>query len=324
MRILILGLGFIATHIAQYFSSKAEVTVTYRNLNPVKKLYLETLESKGVRGVRLDPLVNTTELKELIWKSDVVVNCIGELSGSYEKLRLANFEVPKLIASLIKEKILRGIDRGKTILFHLSASTYGVVGDVKLEEPLGYGLNPTSEFERTKLEGERVVYNISKEGNFPAVILRPTLVYGKFASHIQFVNIYNLAKRGIVPLVRFSFQPISANYLAKLIDKVLEAGVKDSLYFYATECELIDLVRMIEIYAEALKVKRRIKIPVPKRLAIIALPKEVRSLVKYEGTRYDCNKTKEFLGSIKFDEEELKENALFLRGLDEKGILIPT
>ncbi|MEM0373674.1 MAG: NAD-dependent epimerase/dehydratase family protein [Sulfolobaceae archaeon] len=320
MKILVLGLGFIATHIAEYFSSKAEVIVTYRNLNPIKKVYLELLASKGVNSVKLDPISNTTELRKIIKDSDVIINCIGEISGDVNKLRISNFEIPKLIANIIKE-----IGNKKIILFHLSASTYGITGSVKLEEPLGYGLKPSNEFERTKLEGEKVVYSIAKESGFSAVILRPTLVYGKYAAHIQYVNIYKLAKRGIIPLLHFRFQPISAKYIAMLIEKFIESREKTVLiHTYVTECELIDLVDMIEAYSDALNVKRRLKIPIPKRLALLALPKEIRSLLKYEGTIYDCSKVTELLGSIKFDKSELYSNAKFLKELDERGILVPT
>ncbi|BAB66957.1 NAD-dependent epimerase/dehydratase family protein [Sulfurisphaera tokodaii] len=315
MRILIAGLGFIATHVAEVLSSMHEVTVTYRNLNPVKKVYHEKLEEKGVKLIKLDILSDTERLREEVKKSDVVINFIGEISGDEKTLYISNVEVPKTIASIIKES------ENKPIFIHTSGSTYGITGEVKIEKELGEGLNPQSPFEKTKLEGEKVVYSIAK-GNFPLIIIRPTLVYGKYSAHIQFVTMYRLAKLGIIPKTGISFMPISANNIGKMILRLIEEKPM-LLYFYATECERVALEKFFEIYTKALG-KRGIYIPIPKSIVKSAMPKEIRGLLKYEGTVYDCSVSKKLLGELRFDENEVYQNALFLKELDEKKILIPT
>ena len=314
MKVLIFGLGFIATHVAEFLSSSHEVTVTYRNLNPVKKVYYDILSSKGVRLIKLDVISEVEKAREEIKNSDVIINFIGEISGDEKTLRIANVEVPKTIAILIKDL------RIKPLFIHTSGSTYGVTGEVKIEKQLGEGLNPQTPFEKTKFEGEQVVYSIAK-GNFPLVILRPTLVYGKYSAHIQFVMMYRMAKWGIIPKTGITFMPISATSIAKMIGKLIEEK-PELLYFYATECEPIKLERFFELYAKALG-KKAVEIPIPKSIVKSALPKDIRGLIKYEGTKFDCSVAKQLVDP-KFDENEVIQNALFLKELDEKKMLIPT
>lgn len=316
MRVLITGLGFIATHVAEVLSSVHEVTVTYRNLNPVKKIYYERLNEKSVKLAELDVIRDTDKLIQLVKNADVVINFIGEISGTEETLRLANVEIPQKIAQTIKEV------NNKAVFIHTSGSTYGITGEVKIEKELGEGFNPQTSFEKTKLEGEKAVYSIAK-GNFPLIIIRPTLVYGKYAAHIQFISMYKLVKMGLFPKTGISFMPISANSIGKMILKIIEEK-PELLYFYATECEPIYLDKFFEIYAKALN-RKVASLPIPKSVVKLALPKEVRNLLRYEGTRYDCSIAKELLkDELKFDENEVYQNALFLRELHEKKILIPT
>ena len=314
MKVLIFGLGFIATHVAELLSSIHEVTVTYRSLNPVRKVYYDVLSSKGVRLVKLDVLSEVEKVREEIKNSDVIINFIGEISGDEKTLRTANVEVPKTIATLIRNLGTR------PLFIHTSASTYGITGEVKIEKQLGEGLNPQTPFEKTKFEGEQVVYSIAK-GNFPLVMLRPTLVYGKYAAHEQFILMYRIAKWGIVPKSDITFMPISATSIGKMISKLIEEK-PELLYFYATECEPIKLERFFELYAKALG-KKVAEIPIPKNLIKSALPKGLRDLAKYEGTKFDCSIAKQLVDP-KFDENEVIQNALFLKELDEKKILIPT
>ena len=314
MKVLIFGLGFIATHVAELLSSTHEVTVTYRNLNPVKRVYYDILSSKGVRLVKLDVLSDIEKVKEEMKNSDVIINFIGEISGDEKSLRIANVEVPKTIATLIRNL------GTKPLFIHTSASTYGITGEVKIEKQLGEGLNPQTPFEKTKFEGEQVVYSIAK-GNFPLVILRPTLVYGKYSAHIQFVMMYRIAKLGIIPKIDISFMPISATSIAKIINKLTEER-SELLYFYATECEPIKLKRFFELYVKALG-KKAVELPLPKNIVKSTLPKDIRDLAKYEGTKFDCSIAKQ-IADPKFDENEVIQNALFLKELDEKKILIPT
>ena len=310
--VLITGLGFIATNTAYFLSPDYHVMVTYRHLNPVKEVYVKTLREKGVEVVQLDVLKDNEKLEDLVTNADIVVNFIGEISGTPESLRLANVEVPSKIAEVVNRK-------GK-LMIHASASTYGLTGYVKVEEKLGEGLKPNSLFEKSKLEGELSVYRILKDNVF---IFRPTLVYGRFAAHIQFITIYKLVKRGLAPDINFSFMPVSARYIAQGISAILEGKRPSKNYFYVTECNPIRLIEIFKAYAEALR-RKIVSFKVPTFIAKLALPPYVRQLVKYAGTIYDCSVFKEIVPNLVFDKNELIENAKFLAQLDSNKILIPT
>ncbi|MEJ2779275.1 NAD-dependent epimerase/dehydratase family protein [Stygiolobus sp. RP850M] len=310
--ILITGLGFLATNVAYYLSQNYKVTVTYRNLNPVKEVYVKTLKEKGVEVIQLDVLKDMDKLNNAVKEHDLVVNFIGEISGKPEDLRRSNYEVPTRIAEVVRQF-------GK-LMIHTSASTYGITGFVKVEEKLGDGLKPQSAFEKTKLEGELSVYKILSDKVF---IFRPTLVYGRFAAHVQFVTIYKLVKRGLLPDINISFMPISARYIAQGIGAIIEGKSPSKNYFYVTECEPIKITRLFEIYAEALN-RKVLKIKIPTFIAKAALPSDVRQLLKYSGTIFDCSIFREIVPNLQFDKPELVENAKFLSELDRERKLIPT
>jgi len=312
VKILITGLGFISSNVAYFLSPKHDIKITYRSLNPVKELYTKILKEKGVDTTKLDVINETQKLEELVKSNDLIVNFVGDIQGDEKVLYMANVEVPSIIAQACKKY--------NKVMIHASGSTYGVTGKVTIEENHGEGLNPSTAFEKTKLQGEKELLNILGKN---AIILRPTLVYGRFNAHVQFVTIYKLVKLGIIPKLEIEFQPVSARYIAYLIDSIANGKLPSRNYFYATECSLVNLSEFFQIYASTIN-KKGIQIPIPNKLAEIALPKEVKSLLKYAGTVYDCTVMKEYVSNMEFDREEVIENAKFLSTLDKNKILIPT
>lgn len=317
MRYLLLGLGFISTHVAEYLSRFGEVRVTYKSLNPVKRVYVEEILKGKAEAIKLDPLQDKEKLKEEISSSDVIVNFIGEIQGSEESLRIANAEIPKLIAKTVGES-----GGKKKILFHFSGLLGKTGNNVKPEEPHLQGIIPSTPFEKTKYEGEREVYQISQRYDFPLVILRPTLVYGRYSAHVQFITMYNFAKRGIIPKLGFKFNTISAYYIAEMIKNL--SDFRGRKYFYATECEPVNVTRFFELMAKGLGINRQIHLYVPEFLAKLTLPSYIKSLLKYTKSTYDCTESKNLVNNLTFDENEIMSNALFLRKLDKERMLVPT
>ncbi len=309
MRYLLVGHGFISTHVAEYLSSRHEVKVTYRNMNPVKEKYADILSGKA-HLVKSSP--GDEDFRNLVEWSDVVVSLVGEISGNEEKLRRANVEVPVMISKMI----------GKRPMVHLTGMLGYVGRNVKPETPHLDGLHAETPFERSKAEAERSLMAMSKEMGFPLVLIRPTLVYGKYGAHVQFITMYKMAKRGIIPSLPFSFNAISANDLAKVIEASVER--RETTYFYGTECEPVRVTRFFELMREGLGKSGGVRIPAPEFLAKAFLPSYVRSLLKYTRSTFDCSQCKEVVKDLHFREEEVKENARFLQGLEKEGKLIPT
>lgn len=312
MRYLILGLGFLATHIAEYLTNQGEeVTVTYRNLERVKSIYAEILKA---RLVRLDPLNNIDELRNLIASSDIIVNTIGVIGENERELKIAHVEIPKKISEIISEL------QAKPMLIHISAaSATGLTGYVKEEEKHCEGVSPNLPYEKTKCEGEKIVYAKAKENDFPLAIIRPTFIYGKYGAHVHFVLMYWLARLGIIPSFNISFSTISAKHIAILVKTLAEAKPK-GLYMYAHECKLIELEKLFELMAKGLGREKTIKLKLPTEF----IPSSLKCALKYVGTQYDCSKIKELIKDIDFDETEVIENALFLDNLRKRGMLLST
>lgn len=306
MRIIIFGLGFIATHLAIELSSMGEVLVTYRNLSPLKREYASLLEDK-VKLIRVDPLVD--DLGNIVNGADVVINAIGALKGN---LRAAHIEVPKLIT--------RAAVKAGATLIHVSASNaLGPRGSMVTEEDKHCeGAAPSNEYEFTKCEGEKAVYGEAVKGGIPFAIIRPTLVYGEYAAHGEWFLMYRAAKLGIIPKVGLNVSSISAVNLARIVMELIRVK-PHGLYMYATECNQVPIERFMEIMSTALS-RRIIKVSVPSFLAILALPSNVRQLAKYAGVKYDCSKARKLIGELMFDEEQIRRNALFLKRLEESGI----
>ncbi|NON63187.1 NAD-dependent epimerase/dehydratase family protein [Acidianus sp. RZ1] len=314
MRYLLLGLGFISMHVADFLTPENEVVITYRNLNSVKERYLKILDGR-VTPVKLDPLDNFDVLKKYVSWSDVVVNTVGEISGDQNALRRANVDVPSAVTKAISET-------GNRMLIHLSGLP-GLVGEgIRPEHPHLFGVTPKTEFEKTKVEGEKVVYKASTDIGFPSAIIRPTLVYGKYSAHVQYVSIYNLARRGLVPKLGISFNAISAQDLSRMVE-ILSEMRPQGMYFYATECSKVSITKFFEIMAKALG-KRSIKLPVPTFLAKAFLPSYVKPLLKYTRSSFDCTNSVQLVKNLEFRENEVIENALFLDELRRSNLLIPT
>ncbi|BBG22898.1 NAD-dependent epimerase/dehydratase family protein [Sulfuracidifex tepidarius] len=309
MRYLLVGHGFISTHVAEYLFQRHEVKITYRNMNPVKEAYAKVLSGRA-ELIRVSP--EEEEFKKLVDWSDVVVSFVGEIAGDENKLRKANVEVPSAIAKMVK---------GKPMV-HLTGMLGYTGVNVKPELPHLKDLHPDTPFERSKAEAERVLMKISREQGFPLILIRPTLVYGKYGAHVQFVTIYKMSKRGIIPSLPFSFNAVSATDLAKVIEYFVER--KETTYFYATECDPVNVTRFFELMREGLGKRGGLRVPVPEGLAKAVLPSYVRSLLKYTKSTFDCSACKEVINELSFREDEIRKNAVFLMELEKQGKLIPT
>ena len=314
VKFLVLGLGFIAMHVAEELSKLGQVTVTYRSLSGVNSVYAEILRGT-VELAELNPLTDEDKLRSLIKNSDTVINLIGALSNDAQLLKTVHVTIPKQVASLIAGY------SPSTMLIHISASNVmGPVGKFITEEPRHCeGAKPSTPYEETKCLGEQVIYSISQSAGFPLAIIRPTLVYGKYNAHPQFLQIYNVARRGIVPRIKVRLMAISAVKLAELVVKLHELRPR-GLYLYATECEPVEVTRFFEVMVKALG-KRPLRVPVPDALLKLALPSDVKPLFKYINVVYSCVKAKELVGDLRFMEDEVRGNALFIKELKEKGVL---
>ncbi|MFB6470618.1 MAG: NAD-dependent epimerase/dehydratase family protein [Vulcanisaeta sp. AZ3] len=295
-QVLIMGLGFIATNLAKHLTNRGfEVHVTYRSTNGSKALMIKDLMDLNVRLHKLDP-GNYDEVLRLMneIKPKYVFNTVGLLGGSWNELWQAHVEVPRNIARAI-------INTDKSIKFiHISASAAaGKIGNFIKEEPdhCNYTyVKPSGDYERSKCDGERAISGLGSEGlNY--VIVRPTLVYGYYNDHDQFLTLYKAIKRGLVPIIRGYLNAIYVGYLVKLLESIAVNNEVKNTFLYATECTMYSLSDFSQLMANYLGVKG-IKLPIPTGLISLFLPSSARGLLKYLGVQYSCEFMRKFIGDV--------------------------
>lgn len=296
---LIIGLGFIATNLAKHLVNRGgfDVYITYRSIHGSKALMMKDLLELNVKPHRLDPS-NYEDLVKLI--SDVrpnyVFNTVGLLSGSWNELWNAHVEVPPRNIA----RAILSIDKSIKLI-HISASAAsGKVGNFIREEPahcdFSY-VNPRSDYERSKCDGERTIKELGNEGlNY--VIVRPTLVYGYYNDHNEFLSLYRLVRMGLVPRVRGFISAIYVGYLVSMLEKLAVSEEFRNTFLYATECTMYSLGDFAELMANFLGGVSGVRLPLPPSLIGLFLPSGARSLLKYVNVQYDCGSTRRVLGNV--------------------------
>ncbi|WP_069807508.1 NAD-dependent epimerase/dehydratase family protein [Vulcanisaeta thermophila] len=293
---IIVGLGFIATNLARYLVSLGyEVHVTYRSIKGTRSLMAKDLMELGVKLRRVDPN-DYGELRKTMEEvgPDYVFNTVGRISGSWRDLWSAHVEVPRNIARAILD-----VDR-RIKLVHISASAAsGPIGNFIREEPVhcDYAyVRPRSNYERSKCDGERTLRELGSEG-LRYVIVRPTLVYGYYNDHEEFLMLYRVIRRGLIPIVRVRVSMIYVGYLVRLLERLAVSDEFNNSFLYATECQQYDLGDLTRTMAMHMGV-RGLSIPIPTVLAGLALPSGARALLRYVNVQYDCSNTVKVLGNL--------------------------
>jgi hypothetical protein len=141
--------------------------------------------------------------------------------------------------------------------------------------------------------------------------------YGRANSHVEFVTIYRLARRGIMPRLGLALPAVNVRYLAEVIGALAEERPASD-YLYVNECGKVGVTRLFELHCRGLG-KRCLGIPAPGPLVSAFLPEGLRPLVRYADYEFTCERTREYVGDPTFVEEDVMENARFLRELDEGG-----
>jgi len=283
-RALVVGLGFISTNLAlRLVEENFEVHITHRGLRGSKALMARDLDEKGVFLHRVDPLDEEAIvglLRDV--RPSYVFNAVGTLRGSRLDLWLAHVEVPRSLA-----RAILAVDKS-TMLIHLSASS--------INSPSCCTSADSSDFNRSKCYGERVLADMSREG-LRFISVRPTLVYGYYNDHPEFLLLYRLVSKGIVPLLTGRVSAIYSRYLAELLVKLTTVDDFEGRCIYVTECGTYELRLFAELMAKAIG-KRGFKLPVPHILIKPLAHPQVRFLLRYINIEYDCSVLRKLLGHV--------------------------
>ena len=167
------GCGFIGSEITKQLSELGSNTTIIDNFSSGKEEYVKNFPNvKIVEG----DLQNSQIVTDVVKNQDYVIHlaALPFIPDSYHiPMEFFNVNVNatiNLVLSLIKEN---SIER----FVHISSSEiYGSAQTVPMKE--NHPTIPHSTYAVSKLAGERVVYTMHKEHNFPAVIIRPFNSFG--------------------------------------------------------------------------------------------------------------------------------------------------
>lgn len=167
------GAGFIGSEVVRQLSDYGAKVIVLDNYSSGKKKYLNGI--KNVFQVR-GSITDTNKIRDLVEKIDYIINlaALPFIPDSYyypnEFFKVNTEGTINLVTSIIKSKRLK-------MFLHISTSeVYGSAKFVPMNED--HPTLPQSTYAASKLAGERAVFTLHKEHNFPAVIIRPFNSYG--------------------------------------------------------------------------------------------------------------------------------------------------
>jgi nucleoside-diphosphate-sugar epimerase len=182
MNVLITGAtGFIGQHLLEELAGDdLQIKIISRQQYPAF-----WCRNKNFKIIQAD-ISDKQSLKEAFLNTDVVINLAAEIKNT-ENLELTNILGTKNIVEL---------SQGNNVKKVIHLSSVGVVGmqysltSISVDE--NTSCNPKNEYERTKLESEKIISN----SKIPFVILRPTNVFGDHHPRKALLGFFQRMKNG--------------------------------------------------------------------------------------------------------------------------------
>lgn len=284
MRVLITGAtGFLGEHLTQrLLTDGVSVRVLARSMTKAKP-FIE-------RGAELieGEITDVSALRQAVQDVSVVYHLAGKLfmpGVPTEEYHRTHIEGTQALLMCLQDH--GGIAR----FVHCSTTgVLGVTGNAPADEAAPF--RPTNAYEKTKLGAELLVKDAVKQG-FPAVIVRPGLIYGPGDLHL--LGFFRSIQRGLFrPIGR---QPVWLHPI--YIDDMTEAFVRCAQdqraigeCFHIAGQEPTTLATLARTIADSLGVSRprgMIPLPVARALALAgdALPASLKQVAPLTSSRLD-------------------------------------
>jgi nucleoside-diphosphate-sugar epimerase len=167
------GCGFIGSEVTKQISDLGGKVTIIDNLSSGKEEYIKKIPNVSLINVELN---DKERIQDLVKEKDYVINlaALPFIPDSYfypnEFFEVNVNATINLALAVSKEK------RIKRFVHISSSEIYGSARHVPMDE--NHPTTPQSTYAVSKLAGERVVYTMHKEHNFPAVIIRPFNSFG--------------------------------------------------------------------------------------------------------------------------------------------------
>jgi dTDP-glucose 4,6-dehydratase len=167
------GCGFIGSEVTKQISDLGGKVTIIDNLSSGKEEYIKKIPNVSLINAELN---DKEIIQDLVKEKDYVINlaALPFIPDSYfypnEFFEVNVNATINLALAVSKEK------RIKRFVHISSSEIYGSARHVPMDE--NHPTTPQSTYAVSKLAGERVVYTMHKEHNFPAVIIRPFNSFG--------------------------------------------------------------------------------------------------------------------------------------------------
>ncbi|MDD3159375.1 MAG: NAD(P)-dependent oxidoreductase [Candidatus ainarchaeum sp.] len=265
---------------------------------------VKKLKEKNYKVIEFDisnglDILDKKQLSKKLACVDAVIHLAGIIENTNPNLYDINVTGTKnLIECAIEEKV-------KKIVFLSSTAVYGFTkGQIDEETEI----NPENEYEKSKVEGEKLLFKNSKKIEFN--IIRSAMIFGP---NDYWRSMFKLLKKNF-PLTSNGlnkFQIIYVLNLANLIIKILENGKNNEIYL-ASDKEKISLIDFCRIVKKKLTGKENVR-TIPTFIALIIGKITGKKIINKENIRhiskernYNTNKIKK----IGYVQEYSQESAI--------------
>ena len=168
------GTGFIGTNFINLLLKKNNFKIFSLSEKKIKKNF----QKKRVNYIFCE-LQNKKKLKKIIskYKFDFVINFAGNINHKEKKKTYDThyLGLKNLVEVLLNKGLKKFIQIGSSVEYGFLKSPQKEISNIKLK-------NLKSTYAKSKLLSTNYLLNLSKKKKFPAIIIRPYLVYGPYQS----------------------------------------------------------------------------------------------------------------------------------------------
>lgn len=211
------GGGFIGRHlVAAQAALGREVVALDLDLNAVTGVSAE-VPLQLLEGDIADP--------ELQRRAVQGVDTVFNLAAAHLSVSAEGSEFRRVNVDALQSLAARCADAGVRRFVH--CSTVGVFGALKtLPADEATACNPEYEYEKTKLEGEKLLLEFYRKDGFPVVILRPAWVYGPGCPRTH--KLFRAIRRGVFVMAGKGDAYRHSVYIRDMITALEQAASEDS------------------------------------------------------------------------------------------------
>ena len=274
MNILVTGgTGYIGEHfIPELIRNGHTISLLVRNIEKGRKLFGDSC--KYIIG----DVTDKESIKGCCDSIDIVYHMVAKVGNQlpsdeeFKAFRAVNVEGTKNIIDEAKKS------KVSNFIFVSSIAAMGIVKETPITE--NSPCNPYLPYQVTKYEAEQYINGEIKCG-FPAIIVRPTKVYGVGEHEYSYLTLAKLCKKGFFPKVGKGKNYTSNIYITDFVQalvKLVDGGKIGETYILSS-ADSIGFTEAGKVIADTLAKKIRI-IPIPAGLMVFAATVEEKALLR--------------------------------------------